>query len=158
MKKYACYEDGIQYDTIEAASIEEAVEEAKDRFDMSAYGEATSTTWVRVLVENVDDEEERRYLRFDIHPAEPECTTDDGRHQWESPIEVVGGISDNPGVFAHGGGVVITEVCRHCAAYRVTDTWAQDPSTGEQGLRAIEYRDADDDSREWAERLFDEAS
>lgn len=33
---------------------------------------------------------------------------------------------------------------------RVTDTWATDPGTGEQGLRSVEYRAADEDSRRWA--------
>jgi hypothetical protein len=63
---------------------------------------------------------------------------------------VVGGHRDNPGVFGHDGGVIIREVCRHCAAYRVTDTWAQNPATGEQGLESVTYEEADEDSRAWA--------
>jgi len=43
------------------------------------------------------------------------------------------------------------EVCAHCGAYRDTDTWAQDPETGEQGLTSITYLPADEQSEEWAE-------
>lgn len=32
-----------------------------------------------------------------LHPIEPEC--DDGEHKWESPVEIVGGIKENPGVW-----------------------------------------------------------
>ena len=38
-----------------------------------------------------------------------------------------------------GGGVVIAEVCVQCGCKRTTDTWAQDRSTGEQGLTSVGY-------------------
>ena len=78
---------------------------------------------------------------------EPGCS--ESEHDWQSPIEVVGGIKENPGVWGHGGGVIITKVCQHCGCYRITDTWAQNPENGEQGLRSVEYRDADEQSKAW---------
>lgn len=81
----------------------------------------------------------------EIEPEEPDCTRGEV-HEWCSPHSVLGGCAENPGVQGHGGGVVITKICRHCGTYRVTDTWAQDPVTGEQGLRSVGYREADEDS------------
>jgi hypothetical protein len=60
-------------------------------------------------------------------------------HDWQSPHALVGGLKENPGVRGHGGGVVIHEVCVHCGTLRVTDTWAQNPSTGEEGLESVRY-------------------
>lgn len=77
---------------------------------------------------------------------EPECDADE--HDWRSPHKLLGGLKENPGVWAHGGGVVIKEVCAHCGRYRVTDTWAQGPG-GEQGLREVKYEDADSESLTW---------
>jgi hypothetical protein len=84
-----------------------------------------------------------------VDPEEPDCSAAD--HDWCSPIEVVGGIDSNPGVWGHGGGVKITEVCRHCGGYRITDTWAQRQDTGEQGLESVEYHEADDASLAWVD-------
>ena len=71
-----------------------------------------------------------------IDPAEPQCSS---VHDWQSPIEIVGGIKENPGCWGHGGGVIIEEVCLHCGCGRTTDTWAQNPETGEQGLHSLKY-------------------
>ena len=83
-----------------------------------------------------------------FQPDEPECMRGED-HDWQSPHDVVGGIEDNPGVWGSGGGIVSREVCSHCGRYRVTDTWATNPSTGEQGLTSVAYEDADDDSIAW---------
>lgn len=98
----------------------------------------------------VDVHVDRDWHSVEINPEEPECSGDE--HDWRSPYSVVGGIKENPGVWGHGGGVIITEVCRHCGCYRVTDTWAQDRETGEQGLESVEYKDADDDTLAWVAR------
>ena len=51
----------------------------------------------------------------------------------------------------HGGGVIIREVCAHCGAYQVTDTWAERSDTGEQGLRSVKYLEAGKASLGWIE-------
>lgn len=67
-------------------------------------------------------------------PVIPACTSKSG-HEWTSPHEVVGGLKENPGVFGHGGGVVIREVCAHCGRQRRTDTWTDgQPKTTVQYL------------------------
>ncbi len=78
------------------------------------------------------------------HPEAPRCK-DDGEHDWRRPIEIVGGLEENPGVVGHGGGVIIREVCSHCGVYRVTDT--------SHAYEAIWYEDADEASKDWVESL-----
>jgi hypothetical protein len=90
---------------------------------------------------------ERESYTVEIPAEEPEC--DEGEHEWQSPYEVLGGLREDPGVWANGGGVIIREVCARCGAYRVIDTWAQDLATGAQGLRTINYEPADEASLAW---------
>lgn len=115
------------------------------------WGERTRTDWIDVWAWRrayaLDDGEvvtlalDRECHTIELPPDEPDCS-EGCAHDWHER-----------GVHGHGGGVIITEVCAHCARYRVTDTWAQRRDTGEQGLRAVEYREADEISREWAEAL-----
>lgn len=126
------------------------------------WNEVTETCWIRVAswraglyLEDgeacegeVDGSREHHTIALD--PEEPECTHAAG-HDWQSPYELLGGCEENPGCWGSGGGIVINKVCAHCGAYLVTDTWAQNPETGEQGLTSIEYRPADDASLAWVE-------
>lgn len=86
--------------------------------------------------ENCDNQQESVTVRFD--QDEPKCSSDDG-HDWQSPYSIVGGIKENPGVWGHGGGVVINECCMNCGCQKSTDTWAQRGDTGEQGLTSVSY-------------------
>ncbi|MFK5173569.1 hypothetical protein ACI3QN_13730, partial [Propionibacterium freudenreichii] len=61
-----------------------------------------------------------------IHPDAPACVSGH-EHDWQSPYRIVGGDRTNPGVRGHGGGVITREICVHCGAERVTDTWATRP-------------------------------
>src|SRR5690606_32574639 len=130
-----------------AESGEDAASEYVEGGD---WGERTSTDWIDVWAWRrayaLDEDGEVVTLTLDrerhtieLPPDEPECS--EGRaHEWHER-----------GVRGHGGGVIITEVCAHCGRYRIIDTWAQRRDTGEQGLRAVEYREPDEISREWAE-------
>lgn len=100
-------------------------------FDLDA-----GTAWVDVRIVSETGHEET--ITVTIDPEEPECAGGH-EHEWQSPIGIVGGIAENPGVWGHAGGVTIHEVCPHCGAHRHTDTWAQRPDTGEQGLTSISY-------------------
>lgn len=122
---------------------------AREYVDGGDWGDRSDgTIWVRVSawqeVRSVDSDgqvvtgracEDSHTIALD--PDEPECP--EGEHDWQSPHEIVGGIKSNPGVWGNGGGVIITEVCMRCGCGRHTDTWAQDPDTGEQGLRSVRY-------------------
>jgi len=131
--------------------------------DEGSWGNSSETQWVKVYYWRVgydeDGDEQQVYhgsYLAEVEPDEPECSADE--HDWCSPIEVVHGCVENPGVYGHGGGVIITEVCRHCGIYRETDTWAQDRSSGRQGLESIAYRDADEQSLAWIASLDGETA
>lgn len=146
MAKYLC-DDGNAAIEIEADSAQDAAQEYVDTGDW----DRSEPSWIRVYVHEIDDDGDkvgdRECITVSLDVAEPEC--DEGEHDWQSPYSVVGGIKENPGVWGHGGGVIIREVCAICGMYRITDTWEQDMSTGEQGLTSVKYEDADDASLAW---------
>lgn len=156
-----CARDGA--DDYEDVLGRTAYEAAKEVFYTGHWSEPSNTTeWVHIrvykerytltdegelTVEYFDDETHK----FELDP-EPFCRSEycsPDEHVWARPFEVVGGIKENPGVWGHGGGAVYREVCKHCGMYRVTNTWAQDPVDGEQGLTSVTYEHADDESLEW---------
>jgi len=154
---------------VEFAAADSGEEAAQEYVDEGDWGDRSKTAWIDVsawrrayaLVQIDDDDEEVVELMVDherhiitIEAEEPECVGDH-EHDWRSPYRILGGLQENPGVWGHGGGVIIREVCAHCGRYRVTDTWSQNPSNGQQGLQSVSYEDADDDSRDWiAQRLL----
>ena len=148
--KWTCT-DGHAAIEIEAETAEEAAQEYVDGGDWEPLAE---TWWIDIRCtpltdDGEEDEDNEEWVTITVDPEYPDCSGDD--HEWCSPLEVVGGIESNPGVWGHGGGVKITEVCRRCGVYRVTDTWAQRQDTGEQGLLSTEYHEEDSGSLEWIE-------
>ncbi len=119
-----------------ATSGREAKEIAESQMERWSDGEGDpKTEWHDATLTGEDGTDTSLTVRVD--PAEPDCSA--GKHDWQSPHDIVGGCESNPGVHGHGGGVVITEVCVHCGCSRTTDTWAQRPDTGEQGLTSVAY-------------------
>ena len=164
MTTYRC-DDGNAEIEIEADSADEA---AQEYVDGGSWGDVESTTWITVYVTTTceacsnsgccagEDDHlaecvtcaacsgragDRESVTIALDPTEPECEGEE--HDWRSPIALVGGIKENPGVWGHGGGVTIHEVCGNCGVHRHKDTWAQNPETGEQGLDSVRYEDAD---------------
>ena len=139
------------YSTVDAIGIENALAIAREGVDPFDYDTPADTLYIDVHVEcALTGESGMDTVTF--APEVPSC--EEGKeHDWRSPFEVVGGLRESPGVVVHGGGVIVREVCAHCACYRVTETWAERPDTGEQGLTEVDYEDPDDSSLEWlAER------
>lgn len=138
MSRYTLREGefGVTLD-IEAETLADAREAAHDWAREGDYNEPESTIWVdtQILDENNDIV---ATVTTAIDPEAPDCEPG-AEHDWQSPIELVGGIKENPGVWGHGGGVIIAEACMHCGCKRVTDTWAQRPDNGEQGLTSVKY-------------------
>jgi len=125
--------------------VEKAAEEWIRGGDYSGAfeDEGAETIWVDVEImiddpENPDGWWVLECLPIRIDPPEPECP-EGAEHDWQNPVEIVGGIKENPGVWGHGGGVTISECCMRCGCKRVTDTWAQRRDTGEQGLESVRY-------------------
>lgn len=130
---------------IEFADALSAREAAEAYVEDGDWGERSSTAWISVYAwercrfnGRTLDGDRARY-KIAIEPKEPKCSHTDG-HDWQSPHEIVGGVKENPGVWGHAGGVVIKEICVRCGCGRTTDTWAQDPADGEQGLTSISYQ------------------
>jgi len=129
---------------IEAASLAEARTRAKEwarEGDYDAECFDSGTIWIEVQIIAVDadgDETIETVVTVALDPEAPECY-EGGEHEWSSPFEIVGGIKENPGVWGHGGGVVISEVCLLCGCKKTTDTWATNPDNGEQGLTSVQY-------------------
>lgn len=144
-REWQLTEKGYHYDAI-APNLNAALEIARHNVDPSSY-DYEGTIWidVRVRCEATDEEGSATVV---CHQPEPDCADGHG-HDWRAPLEIVGGIADNPGVWGHGGGVKIHEVCSHCGAHRHTDTWAQRPDTGEQGLTSVSYEDPTEESLAW---------
>lgn len=139
--------------TVSAVCPSEIADRLSDDCRDGEWGDRTETLWVNdwaTPIDPVTDEPiygERVDVTTTIEVDEPDC--EKSEHDWQSPHDIVGGCEENPGVQGNGGGVVITEVCAHCGMYKITDTWAQNRSTGEQGLTSVEYADADDRSEQW---------
>lgn len=134
--------------------------EALDSY-MEDVSSDTETYWLSLCAFRKDEDGEHideatRFIAVD--PSEPSCIGRAG-HDWKSPHSIVGGIKENPGVFGFGGGLKIRECCMRCGCLRLTNTWAQDPVTGKEGLRSVSYEPdyyADELSAEYADELLDD--
>ena len=132
----------VEEDLGPIATLEDARLRARE-WAASGCNDDDSTVWTRVTLSD-DAGKVHQVLTVAIDPREPPCTEDE--HAW-GPDPAVGGFRENPGVWAHGGGVIIYEECEHCGCKRQTDTWAQDRETGEQGLTSVAYERAGMDVR-----------
>lgn len=127
--------------TITADSLADAIEQAEDWARDGDWDAEAGTVWVHAYLIELDEDGEEidsHRIKVQIDPDEPVCT--ESEHDWQAPLAIVGGIREAPGVWGHGGGVTIQEVCLHCGCGKLVDTWAQDPETGEQGLRSVAYQ------------------
>jgi hypothetical protein len=132
----------------------EAAQEYVDDGDWG--GDDNKTSWITVYTwpvyslgdARLADSDNKESHTITLEPEVPICTEDE--HEWVTPWEILGGLKENPGVQGNGGGVICLEICKHCGCLKVTDTWAQNPETGEQGLTAVEYE-------EWGEHDYSAA-
>lgn len=136
--KFILRDEGAE-ETIEVESVQDARRAARRWLREGDWDLSSGTLWVDAWVIPVVDDEEQdgEQVTVQLDPPAPKCC--DGEHEWESPHAIVGGCRENPGVRGKGGGVVINEVCTKCGCGKTTDTWAQRPDTGEQGLTTVSY-------------------
>ena len=82
-------------------------------------------------------------------PTEPDCT--ETEHDFIATKQDDGGLEANPGVFGHGGSVVIKDHCRHCGLPRTTDHWDDVEDTNDDRGK-VTYGEAPE---EWARQNRD---
>ena len=155
MTTYRC-DDGNAEITIEADSAREAAQEYVDGGD---WGDSQGTILVYVWTvcaaheepqcEECEHADDRDSYSVTIPVEEPECEA--AEHDWRSPIALVGGIKENPGVWSHGAGITYHEVCAECGMHRHGDTAATDMSDGSTYER-ITYEPATEESLAWVAR------
>jgi len=108
-----------------------------DPTEAAAYCGAGTAFHVPAVAEDVTG---WRTVMVQFDPDEPGCTSPYG-HDWQSPYGLVGGVRENPGVWAHGGGITVDEACARCGAGSHRDTWDTDPANGET-FESVAYRPA----------------
>lgn len=125
MKNWIC-DDGNWEVEISAETARKAAQEYVDGCDWCPDDDL-ETCWVSVTVYPEGCPDESDSVLITIDPEEPECIGDHD-HSW-----------GDDSVYGHGGGVICTDTCWICGLRRKADSWAQDPSTGQQGLDAVSY-------------------
>jgi hypothetical protein len=145
-REYTFRDEDGETETGVFATYTDAKDGARAWVRRGQWDTTNGTTWVSVRIACETDpgydghgSEDEDRLTVNVDPVEPGCS--ERAHDWQSPVEIVGGIEENPGVVGHGGGVIISECCMHCGCKRTTDTWAQRRDTGEQGLTSVKYEE-----------------
>lgn len=141
---YELWQEGVTL-KIRARSLDAARRRAREWALEGDYNDPASTLWVEVAIKRAGDVVAEVTVAID--PDEPACSErgeDPARlwdHDWQAPVEIVGGCESNPGVWDSGGGVKIAECCMRCGCRKLTDTWATNPVNGKQGLTSVSYDD-----------------
>jgi len=111
------------------------------------WGDDTGS-WVWTGRSSCEATSEEDSHRVAFEAEEASCDHDDG-HDWRSPHAVLGGLSENPGVWGGpNGGTTSREVCGHCGLYRTYQSHATNRSDGTT-YAATDYEPADEASLEW---------
>jgi hypothetical protein len=133
-------ESGVK-EKFEAASLEEARKIAIKWTKDGDYNEVESTLFLQTYLSWIDEDgdECEETINVNLDPNPPRCESDQ-EHDWQS-LEWLGGLKENPGVWGNGGGVIIKEACLNCGCEKTTNTWAQNPSNGQQGLTSISFQE-----------------
>jgi hypothetical protein len=152
--KYKIGEESGYTEIVEADSLEEALEMAKESAAEGSYDERVMVgVWARELDEDGELIGEALFDEVEAGPEptppETECGDEDEDHDWQSPVEVVGGCTQNPGVFSTGGTRFdFYEVCSQCGMYK--HTWSQGSERNPGDLPGgVEYMPADELSLAW---------
>ena len=127
MTQFSCWDDDCREEvTIDSDTSLAAARE----YLRECYGPAeTHTIILRIYTRAHDGATDAHTIT--LVPDAPPCSGASHAHHWR-----------HKSVVANGGGVIEQDECRVCNLVCETDTWAQDPATGEQGLTTVTYIDA----------------
>lgn len=158
-KRYEMREDSGASEIIESDSIEQALDIARD---WAADGDYDERCMVRVYVTEIDDNGEpvgddaSDEVEAGPEPKAPPCTdggTDDDDHDWQTPHGLVGGISENPGVWSTGGtSMSFAYVCARCGARKHESHTGSQRNPGELPV-TVTYSAPTEASLEWVAGL-----
>lgn len=158
MTRWRIREDSGAEEIIDAASLDEALEAARD---WAAEGSYDERVMVEVRVQEIDaggagiGDVHYTEVEAGPEPEEPECASVDD-HDWQTPYHLVGGCRENPGVWGGAGtSMSFRSVCRRCGTYRLRRITGSQRNPGEVP-ETVTYEDADDASRRWVESERDE--
>jgi hypothetical protein len=156
-----CVSDTVVY----AASLEDALDLAKDWERDGSWDQRCEVDVFAVELDlDAYENGNRReayigYLAWATvevgeDPPEPECEAAD-EHDWCSPHSVLGGLTENPGVWSEGGTkMVFRKVCKHCGCYRTETSVGAQRNPGE--LDRLEYDKPDEVSLRWVSKCLKE--
>jgi hypothetical protein len=129
---------------IEADNRDHAEEIAAESWQSGSWdGKSIIELYLCEVDEDDDDIGDPWSIKVEVgdDPEPPECI-DDHKHDWQSPYEVVGGLKENPGVWATGGTTIcVTQVCVHCGAYRKSIYYGAQREPGQ--CDTVEYEQPD---------------
>ena len=147
--------------TVQADSLEDALELARDWARDGSWDHRCEVHVFAVELNPLaDDGRDRRgaevgyrlWTRVEVGEDAPEPECSEAEHDWRAPHSVVGGLSENPGVWSTGGTTTThVRVCAHCGMYRDETCHGAQRNPGQ--LDTTEYRQADDASLEYVARL-----
>lgn len=148
VQRFKIWDDAIS-EIIESDDIDCAMGYAEEKWQDGSWDEKQL---IELYVQEIDwdDKPIGDVLTKDIEVGEdalvPDCTEDE--HEWESPHELVGGLTENPGVWSTGGTTYVTKtVCKNCGIYRTETEYGSQRNP--QQCDRVEYEDSDDDSLKW---------
>lgn len=150
MPRYRC-NDEQAVEVVTAEGLDEACDLAAESWRAGSWDRKCLVS-VRVAELDADDRETGDACYLDVEcgrdPEPPQCVAE--AHDWQSPHEVVGGLSENPGVWSTGGTtLVFRECCGRCGAYRRTTSYGSQRDPGQ--VDTVEYLPPDETSLEWIE-------
>lgn len=114
---YEYREDSGHRETLEAATLEDAIAEAEDLLRTGSWGQdAPGYAGDTVQAHLYADGDYVRSVEVDLPACEPPCIDGEG-HDMTS--EGCGGCAENPGVMGHGGTAIsVTTRCTRCGRTR----------------------------------------
>lgn len=150
--RFRVWDDGNS-EIIEAEDMDAAKEKAEEMWQNGSWdGKCLIDVYIQEIDWDGNDVGDREEIEVECgeDPEEPECVEDE--HEWESPHEVVGGLSENPGVWSLGGTTIRTvEVCKHCGWHKKETNYGAQRNP--QQCDTIEYMEPDESSLAWVESL-----
>lgn len=152
--EYELYEAGNWYDVIVTKLITHALAVARKNVDVSRYRQPTigCTVYVDIAARrkgtHADNSSHELWDTITVYPAEPPCAPN-VPHIWRAPETVVGRGEFIPGMVCRGRGLIISEICALCGWYKIEDTYAMRPDTGEIGYSSVRFKPPDDKSKSY---------